>query len=703
MADGAMPAAQALAYDLWSSSVDPGFWSQLRSLKLESLKLSEDPISVEGTASPSSHDGVNAPLSVPQSALGGWVAVSQPAWRHPVPGEVVPLNTVESLRTYDRAELEKRLTGAIWEAVRSGEALRFPGALLRFAALSYVDMKTFRFYYWFTFPALVPQAPFRAPPPVALAAWRPVADDAACGAAAIAAACQTFAKEHPDQPAWIVRTGTGNTAPAAHPLAELESGLTPGDILAFSDPSSHPTAPGWPLLNLLVCVAAVLGDRAPPAIDVLSVRLRRGVASAEASRVFQVDVRSGQVPPASTQTWSGKHVAAWEAGLKDKRRPGPRVVDLSQTMDPRALMDSAVKLNISLMKWRAVPELDTEALANARCVLFGAGTLGCAVARCLLGWGVRHITLVDSGRVSFSNPARQSLFTFEDCLEGGKPKAKAAAAALRAILPSVTAEGHSLLIPMPGHPPGSPEDEATLREAWRTVDDLVASHDVTFLLTDTRESRWLPTIAAAAHNKVAINAALGFDSYLVMRHGGQPGEAASSPRLGCYFCNDVVAPVDSTRDRAMDQQCTVARPGLAPVAGALAVEVMAACLTHRDAPHPAAARASDAAAGDGDAAPLGTPPHMIRGSFADTAQSAMTGTAYSCCTACSEAVVSRYRARGWDFVAEALSHPGKLEEVSGLADLKAGADACLLGGEESDGGSAGPSGARESADEWEAL
>ncbi len=187
-------------------------------------------------------------------------------------------------------------------------------------------------------------------------------------------------------------------------------------------------------------------------------------------------------------------------------KPGPRVADLSQALDSSYLMAQAVDLNLRLMKWRLWPSLDTERLASTRCLLLGAGTLGCAVARALLGWGVRDITLVDNGRVSYSNPARQCLFEFEDA-EARSFKAVAAAARLRKIFPGVRSEGIVLSIPMPGHPLNlTPQtsgqsgqgDEGPISEdeaQYRRLNELIQSHDVCFALTDSREARCVITFS----------------------------------------------------------------------------------------------------------------------------------------------------------------------------------------------------------------
>jgi ubiquitin-like modifier-activating enzyme ATG7 len=231
-------------------------------------------------------------------------------------------------------------------------------------------------------------------------------------------------------------------------------------------------------------------------------------------------------------------VTGWERTEAGKLTS--RNVDLSEYMDERKLADQAVDLNLKLIKWRIAPGIDLDVIKNAKCLLLGAGTLGTYVSRTLMGWGVRKITFIDNATVSFSNPVRQPLFDFKDCLNGGAKKAERAAEALEEIYPGVDATGHVMEVPMAGHPM---TDIAKTKADFEKLQQLVSEHDVIFLLMDTRESRWLPTVMGKSANKIVLNAALGFDTFVVMRHGlktTQPGEV----ELGCYFCNDVVAPAD---------------------------------------------------------------------------------------------------------------------------------------------------------------
>lgn len=372
---------------------------------------------------------------------------------------------------------------------------------------------------------------------------------------------------------------------------------------------------------------------------------------------------------------------------------GPRMVNLSECMDPKRLAESSVDLNLKLMRWRLVPTLDLEKVISTRCLLLGAGTLGCNVARTLMGWGVRHITFVDNAKISYSNPVRQPLYEFEDCLGGGKSKALAAAEKLEKIFPGVTAKGFNMSIPMPGHPVNFSEE--TVNQADKDVEKLEAlinEHDVVFLLMDTRESRWLPTVIAASQRKLVINAALGFDTFVVMRHGlkkGKQEEANDSHssipgssdllssslfsnipgyKLGCYFCNDVVAPGDSTRDRTLDQQCTVSRPGLSMIAGALAVELMVSVLQHPEGGYAVASSSDDRM--NEPPTSLGLVPHQIRGFLSRFDNVLPVSLAFDKCTACSVKVIDQYEKDGFQFLASVFnSSHSFLEDLTGLTLL----------------------------------
>ena len=64
----------------------------------------------------------------------------------------------------------------------------------------------------------------------------------------------------------------------------------------------------------------------------------------------------------------GVPASGWE---KNKDKLLPKLSDLSKLMDPKVLSKNAVELNLKLMTWRIVPDLDLETIARQKCLLFG--------------------------------------------------------------------------------------------------------------------------------------------------------------------------------------------------------------------------------------------------------------------------------------------------------------------------------------------
>ncbi|XP_075979519.1 autophagy-related 7 [Anticarsia gemmatalis] len=655
---------EIIQYVPFMSFVHPSFWHSLTEMKLNVDKLNETSKQVFGRYTP--RDDIGAVFEVDGTSFNKVPEVEQLYTN--VKGTIINKNTIEEFKSIDKASLLNTIGKTIWENLKEKNWINNPSSLLNFFIFSFADLKKYHYYYWFAFPA--PSQPVvhvtEKSANITNALSNKQLEDLAQGYKLLENAQKCFFALTINNDSLTVNT-LSNVLPG---VANMNKNNL---YFVFQDPSNG-SNPGWPLR---VFIAALL-DYCPSlsGSDIKFIGLRCNVSGGVAnSRIFSVRIPK-EIQKTESAGWVG-----WERN--DKGNFGPKLANMSASLDPVILADTSADLNIKLMKWRLVPDIDVDVMKQTKCLLLGAGTLGCHVARDLLAWGFRHITFVDNGKVSYSNPTRQVLFTHEDCLNGGRMKAEAAADNLRRILPSVVTKGIVAHIPMPGHPIGEALMEETITNI-KVITEAIKEHDVIFLLLDTREARWLPTVLGTYYKKIVINAALGFDSYVVMRHGAHDTSSkagsvfidakwVAGDNLGCYFCNDVTVPGNSLQDRTLDQQCTVTRPGVAAMAGALAAEVLVALLQHPLREHaPAPYNLSDETENIPDLeGVLGPVPHAIRG-FLHSYQTILpTFPKFNQCIACSVIVYNNYMKEDIQFLLNVFNSGGKyLDDVTGLSQWR---------------------------------
>ncbi|KAI5858184.1 E1-like protein-activating [Durotheca rogersii] len=663
-----------LKFAPFASEIELPFYSALFASKLDHDKLSDSARAVLGIYEP-------RPGTAPDDSVRMQVLANALTSNH-VPlnavraeGIIRNTNTMEAFQQVNRSEMLQNAGRQIWDAIKDGTIYSVPSLLAHYVIFSYADLKKYRMTYWFGFPALHsdPQwkrtgdiLRFTSGETTALAdcigTWRYTVDAREYGfflAKKVRGKGSSNAQSPPDMPVEDI----GYTWEIGS-LRDFESGFFRGvpvedKYVAFVDASTYEEHPSWPLRNLLILVRQRFHLTNVQILCYRDIQSRRHEARSIVLPLAIDDVEN-------IETTEMPNVTGWERSPTGKLVA--RSVSLAESMDPIRLADQSVDLNLKLMKWRISPDLNLDIIKNTKCLLLGAGTLGSYVSRNLMGWGVRKITFVDYGAVSFSNPVRQPLFTYNDCLKGGAPKAIRAAEVLREIYPGVDSEGHVLSVPMLGHP-----IEGKTQGDFAKLKSLIEEHDAIFLLMDSRESRWLPTLMGKAAGKIVMNAALGFDTYVVMRHGAEPSDG-SEDTLGCYFCNDVVTPGDSQKDLTLDQQCTVTRPGIAAIASALLVELLTSLLQHPlllHAPAPATGASSGSYQSDPkDEYALGIVPHQIRGFLGRFQNLVIKGQSYPCCSACSKPIISAYRTQGWEFVRRALEDRDYISDISGLSEVQ---------------------------------
>ncbi|KAL9250109.1 Ubiquitin-like modifier-activating enzyme atg7-like protein, partial [Drosera capensis] len=160
--EGEVSGSSILAFALFQSSIDEGFWHRLSSLKLNQWGTDESPVPITGFYAPCKHRQISNHLTLLSESLpaeNGEQTFVHNRNRCAVPGILYNANKIEGFRALDRQLLLMAEAQKIWDDIHSGAAEKDPVLLSRFLLVTFADLKRWNFHYWFAFPALILHPP----------------------------------------------------------------------------------------------------------------------------------------------------------------------------------------------------------------------------------------------------------------------------------------------------------------------------------------------------------------------------------------------------------------------------------------------------------------------------------------------------------------------------------------------------------------
>lgn len=600
----------------------PTFWTKLYQLKLDKYKLDINEVDINVKYKSNKNGQVVVEFNSDSLEDNNDI-------RKRIKCKLYLYNTLNSFKT-NVAKQNEDVVEDLWGDVQSGKMFEDHTSINKCVLSVYIDFKKYKFYHWFSCPVFKIPYQINIETSTKLPIIFPNQDERDL----ISDQINNYVFHHDKFMTVYLRNHDGIIVPLSDSLISEIDNYT----LIVLDISTHPKYPSWFMRNLLFAIGYTIED----SIKLDIIYYRDNGYNIDNSILINTTLEPILTDDLEFKNYKPLYYAGFAKNSMGKFQPS--VTDLSTSLSPDKMAKSALNLNTKLMKWKISPDLDLDTITDKTCLLIGSGTLGSHVARNLLGWGITQITFVDCGEVTHSNPVRQSLYLQSDV---SKPKAKTAAENLKKIYGGVDVQSVDLKIPMPGHPI---TDMEKLKKDIERLEKIIVGHEVIFLLTDTRESRWLPTLMCKAlcEQKLCFTAAIGFDSFVAMRHGNMDEEDGNM--MACYFCSDILEPSDTLKDATMDKRCTVTRPGVSAIAAGYVTELMLACLGRQQKIK-------------SDMTDLERIPQQIRGKLSDFSLMSSVVEQSELCNACSSTIQSHYQSDPMNFVLKILKDPTQLTEI----------------------------------------